>query len=103
MPLGIITIEEREANRWTAELEVGFPVNRRGEVRADTLEGILEAVRAKYREYLPAPWPVPADPGPLVIDESKLPQIETPVGKRRAQEMRNAADGRGPGRGQRAK
>ena len=70
MPLGLINIEEREENRWTAEVEIGGLVARRVVVNGDCFEDIIDKVCAAYREILPLA------PGAMTPEQKRLANLE---------------------------
>jgi hypothetical protein len=90
MPLGRIEIEEVGAGRWIAEVEAGGTAARRDVVRAETIEGIIDAAYARYREF------VPEDrvPAPAVVS---APFVEPVAAAGEVAEVSEPAR-RGPGR-----
>ena len=74
MPMALIQIEEVEANRWHAEVEVGFPLCRREVINARSFDDVIVAVIDVYRKTVPVPVVYP-EVSPLTpIDETIVPK-----------------------------
>lgn len=93
MSLATIIIEQIEHQRWVAEIEAGFPICRMARLRAENFDDLMTQIRETYRGFVPEDEAGPPPMGEQEIDASALPpRGPRPVGKRRAAELRHAAD-----------
>lgn len=75
MTLARIEIEQIEAARWVAEVEVGGLVAKRRRVVASNFDALIDVVAATYRDLLPKP------PRPAAQDgRNNPPRLETARG-----------------------
>lgn len=93
MALASITIEQIEHRRWVAEIEVGGSVSRIARLRAESFDDLMLKMMDAYRSLVPVDEAGPPPLGDRPIDASALPaRSPPPIGKRKAAEMRQAAD-----------
>ena len=88
-----IEIDQTAPGIWVARVEAtpkhpGFTVRAAG-----SIDDIFLSVLAKYREFIPVDAPIPLVGPSKPIDQSLLPKKRVPLSRKKAQEMRQAADG----------